>query len=747
MTLRSCLANSLTIAAATLAIFTTSEIVAATDDVPSADGTPAGHSHQGESFNEGPRQQAYLMGGTGDIDFPVTTNSEEAQAFFNQGVGQLHGYWYFEAERSFRQAAMIDPDCVMAFWGMAQANVKNEERARGFIKQAYDRRGSVADHERQHIEAYHRFLDEQDKGKDKQRRLRYIRNLEQIVHDHPDHKEARAMIGNFFHLHYGAGVKPTSAQAYEDLMQVVLAKQPLHPVHHFRIHLWDNVDRAELGLDAAAKCGPSAPSIAHMWHMPGHIYSKLHRYHDAAWYQEASARVDHGHMMRDLVLPDQIHNYAHNNEWLCRNLMHIGRVHDARALALNMVSLPRHPKYNTLEKGGCSANYGQRRLSEVLVRFELWQEWIDAYQAGHLQPTDKPDERREYAHLLGIAQVHLGDWDAANATIDLLNDMREPLWPDLESDDEEKQTAANDSIAAIESNVAEIRGLLLLAQGRHDAALDELADVKDMDRYRLAVAYMKAGQNEKALKIAESYVEQPPHDVLPAARAAYLFKACDEPDRAAKAFTHLRQLAATADLDVPLFERLQPLAQRLELPADWRLPHVPANDLGDRPDLEELGPFRWEPPYGTEWAIQNQLQETFQLDNYAGRPVVVIFYLGHGCLHCVEQLHKFAPHADQFRASGIELIGISSESREQQQKAIANYYTAGTPIPFPLVCDPSLNIFRRYRCYDDFEQAPLHGTFLFDEQGNIRWHDISFEPFADAQFLLEESRRLLRQES
>ena len=66
-----------------------------------------------------------------------------------------------------------------------------------------------------------------------------------------------------------------------------------------------------------------------MWHMPGHIYSKLKRYADAAWQQEASARVDHAHMIRARLMPDQIHNFAHNNEWLIRNLIFIGRVHDA----------------------------------------------------------------------------------------------------------------------------------------------------------------------------------------------------------------------------------------------------------------------------------------------------------------------------------------------------------------------------------------------------------------------------------
>ena len=74
-----------------------------------------GHSYHGEAFDDGPRQAAYLMPGMGNVDFRVTTKSPEAQKFFNQGLAQLHGFWYFEAERSFRQAAALDPDCAMAY--------------------------------------------------------------------------------------------------------------------------------------------------------------------------------------------------------------------------------------------------------------------------------------------------------------------------------------------------------------------------------------------------------------------------------------------------------------------------------------------------------------------------------------------------------------------------------------------------------------------------------------------------------
>jgi hypothetical protein len=91
----------------------------------------------------------------------------------------------------------------------------------------------------------------------------------------------------------------------------------------------------------AAHCGQGAPGIAHLWHMSGHTFSELRRYTDAAWQQEASARVDHAYMNAARVMPEQIHNYAHNNDWLVQDLVYVGRIHDAVDLAKNLIELPR----------------------------------------------------------------------------------------------------------------------------------------------------------------------------------------------------------------------------------------------------------------------------------------------------------------------------------------------------------------------------------------------------------------------
>lgn len=122
---------------------------------PAKDKNP-GHSFHAQAFNEGPRQAAYLMQGMGNIHWKISTENPMAQRFFDQGISQLHGFWYFEAERSFRQAASIEPDRAIFYWGMARANTENPERSAGFIEQAMKRIEKSSPLERRLIEAWSR---------------------------------------------------------------------------------------------------------------------------------------------------------------------------------------------------------------------------------------------------------------------------------------------------------------------------------------------------------------------------------------------------------------------------------------------------------------------------------------------------------------------------------------------------------------------------------------------------------------
>ena len=300
---------------------------------PASEANPAvpaaGHSVHGEAFNEGPRHAAYLMPGMGNVHFPITTKKPEVEAFMDQGVAQLHSFYYFEAERSFRQAAQIDPDCAMAFWGMAMSNIENAKRARGFLKEARKRASSLAHRESLYLDALESYVKGGDNAKT--RRQNWLKGLETIVQEFPGDIDARAWLAMVTWQNEMDGIG--SRQAVDTLLDSVLQVEPMHPgANHYRIHLWDGHKpvRAE---KSAALFAQTAPGIAHAWHMPGHTYTELHRFADAAYHQEGAARVDHAYMIRDRVMPFEIHNYAHNNQWLCTSLGNIGRVRDAIAVA------------------------------------------------------------------------------------------------------------------------------------------------------------------------------------------------------------------------------------------------------------------------------------------------------------------------------------------------------------------------------------------------------------------------------
>lgn len=761
--------------------------------------TPAGQSLHGEAYNEGPRQQAHLMSGMGNVHFPIATRNPLAQKFFDQGIGQLHGFFYFESERSFRQVAALDPFCATAYWGMAMANVNNAKRAKEFIKTAEKYQAGVSPRERQWIAALADFHRDEKKP-EKDRKKDYQRALQDIVKAYPDDLEAKAFLAVLTWQENGGDKKTVDA-----LLDPILAKNPLHPANHYRIHLWDAGERATNALVSAANCGASGPGIAHMWHMSGHTYSALKRYSDAAWQQEASARVDHAYMMDNYVLPDQIHNFAHNNEWLIRDLNNIGAARRAVDLAKNMIELPRHPKFNSLSRG--SSNYGYQRLLETLVRFELWDELLALASSTYLPPTDNNDHEARRGHALGLAALHTGDITAGKNHIAALEALAKKVTPkppekkpeekkpdakpaepaqagqapspsantstnppsakateaklatppapqDAPKSDAKKAAPATGydrgsailataSTNAIAPAIAELRILVALKEGQFAAAKEQLAKATGIPKERLARLHLAAGDKAKAVQLAQEAARPADKQVQPLASYVDLAYQAGQFKEAYEAFYRLRELAAEADLDAPVFRRLAPVAKDLKLAADWRPPLTRASDFGPRPSLASLGPFRWQPSAAPDFTLTDGEGKKVSLRNYRGKPVIVIFYLGAGCAHCIEQLVAFAPEAEAFKKAGITLLAVSTDTADGLAFTVEKAkYNGGFPIP--LLSDASLKTFKAFRAHDDFEQQPLHGTFLIDGDGRIRWQDISYQPFMETKFLLGEAQRLLK---
>lgn len=733
-------------------------------DEPAEPGAAPGHSLHGEAFDEGPRQSAVLMEGTGKVEMKITARRPEAQVFFNQGVGQLHGFWYFEAERSFRQVASIDTNCAMAYWGMAMANVNNNKRAVDFIKKARDLKTNASPREVLWIEAYHKYFTRKSNEEDRRKDL--VLALEGIVQKYPRETEAKTFLVFQLWDNEGKSISVGSRQAVDALALEVLASQPLHPIHHARIHLW-NDKNDELALNSAARCGQSAPAIAHMWHMPGHTYSALKRYDDAAWQQEAAARTDHAYMMATRILPDQIHNFAHNNQWLCTDLLYCGRVRDAIDLAKNMVELPRHPKYNTLnrkedntsyDKNNGSSMLGRNRLFDAFVDYELWPEMLMLADTYYLEPTELPEEQARRFYALALGHFALRQTNQAAALIGSLESCRKQLKQerfdaaekaeDKARADKKDQTEAmvaamkgfNSRLERVEKYQDELKIWTAVSEGKGDEAQKLLETTKELPKSQCARLWHELGETNKYLDLAKELIDGSTNQAAPLALAAWLGWEGHDRKISERAFRQLRNISSRFDLDTPIFARLQPIAEQLNLPADWRKPAPKMKDIGKRPPLDSLGPFRWEPYSAPTWTLSGPNNKQISLADFKSRPVLIVFYLGNGCAHCLEQLSLLAPAARDFKELGITIIAVSTDSLEGVSKLQAKRETG---YPFDILSDQSLKTFKSYHAYDDFEQMPLHGTFLVDGAGKVRWQDISYEPFRDMRFLVTESRRLL----
>ncbi|QOV87437.1 peroxiredoxin family protein [Humisphaera borealis] len=802
-------------AAAGLAVFTASGRAQQQPADPTTEVRP-GHSVHGDTFDEGPRRAAPLMVGTGDVHFPVTTRSEEAQKFFDQGVGQLHGFWYLEAERSFRHAASIDPTSPMTYWGMAMANYKNPKRAKVFIDEASHRMTQVKVQpiEEAWIKAVASMY-VPDIKPDQNRKKKFVETLGKMRESFKDDIELKAF-SVFFIWEYKTGDKNTA-----QLLDEVFAVNPRHPAHHYRIHLLDG-GKAKDALASAAINGPAAAGIAHMWHMPGHIYSSLQRYGDAAWQQEASARVDHAYMIRDRVMPYEIHNYAHNNEWLIRDLMFVGRVSDGIDLAKNMVELPRHPKYGASSNRGTGAEYGYQRLIDALSLHQMWDDYLDACGSGYL-PANEGDNDHQIRRLRfkGVAHAALGQVKEAQSVIAELKQMKakaapapaaapatrpaavvsstpatppaspKPATKPAGATPAPQQAVANSGDqrppamikalaaakaatqpavasatkpatapavagrpgrgapasgpgASFDRAIEHIEGQLALTAKDYPKAIKLLTSA-NIRQEHLSLVHLAAGDNAKAIDLAKKAADSAKGQTYPLANYVKVLFNTGKKDEAKAQLEKLNELAFFVDLKVEPYKSIGPIAKAFGVTKDdWRPEYKPAKDLGERPPLDQLGPFRWHPSPAPAFSAPAADGAAINLESYKGKPVVVIFYLGYGCLHCTQQLAAFAPLAKQYAEAGISLVAISTDDRESLHKAWegAKLQDAGQ-FPFPLAADPKMDIFKRYNCYDDFEKSPIHGTFLIDGKGLIRWQDISAEPFMDGAFLLKEARRLL----
>ena len=432
-------------------------------------------------------------------------------------------------------------------------------------------------------------------------------------------------------------------------------------------------------------------------------------------------------------------------------------------MAKSLLANPRHPKLNNAGKG--STRYGRKALIDYLEKAELWQEALETAQSPWLEKLSKPEDDLSRLRLIAVAQFNLGQQVELRKTIDLIEsqltkekaDQKTAKEKAVEKATEEKKNEkeiksaekkAHDqfqkNISKFENTVTELRGYLAAMNGDFKTAKEALS--KRPSNQTPMLRHLAYGDHEKAAEIAKKQIEKMNKEAIPLAQAIhtlYHAKNSEEDDAAWKAgFEELRGFSSEIEIASPVFARLAPIAKELGYPDDWRQPHQPADDLLARPNLDELGPLHWTPPAAPGFSLPDQLSKPVSLADYRGKPVILIFYLGAGCLHCTEQLTAMADRYADFEKAGLPILAISTDDVTNLKDSQDNYSKGD--IPFPIVSDFQKNVFKQYTAHDDFENQPLHGTFVLDEKGRMLWSDISADPFMEIDFLIEEATRLVK---
>jgi peroxiredoxin len=125
------------------------------------------------------------------------------------------------------------------------------------------------------------------------------------------------------------------------------------------------------------------------------------------------------------------------------------------------------------------------------------------------------------------------------------------------------------------------------------------------------------------------------------------------------------------------------------------------------------------------------------LAEYAGRNVLLVFYLGEECVHCMEQLRLVGKRKADFERLGAAVLAVSRAAPAANAGA-----GSARELGFRLLSDQRLENARRFQSYDEFEELELHSTILLDAQGRVRWARHGGPPFTDVDFLLGELERM-----
>jgi hypothetical protein len=472
-----------------------------------------------------------------------TSCKPEAQKLFDSGMLYQHSFWYRASQRVFEDALKADPECGIAYWGMALSLLWNphapppaKNLAEGAAAIAMGKSvGAKTQRERDYLDALGAMYADYDKVDHRTRMIAYAKAMEQLAQRYPDDDEAQI----YYALALNTSASPVDKTYANQLkgaaiLEPIALRQPQHPgVAHYLIHLYDYPPIAEKGLEAARRYAKVAPAAAHAQHMPSHIFTRV-----GYWKESIASNLESSRVAK---ADKEGHDQLHGMDYLVYAYLQLGQDKDAAAVIDEM---------NTVTGFTETFIAGPYALAASPARYAV--ERGDWKAAAALQVRPSPlahvQAVTHFARALGAARS--GNPEAAKADIAKLAELRDKL--------RDAKDAYWSEQVDIQRQVA--TAWLLYAEGKGDDALNAMSAAADSEdktekhpvtpgvprpaRELYGVMLLEGGNAKEALAAFEATIKKEPNRLGAYVGAA---KAAEKSGASAKAQEYYSKVVAIAE--------------------------------------------------------------------------------------------------------------------------------------------------------------------------------------------------------
>ena len=243
--------------------------------------------------------------GCGNHQWKISTTSDSAQFYFNQGINTYYSFHIIESMASFKKAAKFDPSCAMAYWGQALAYGPNindlgyaaSPDALATSTRAAELAANCTAIEKILIQSQQlRYSPDSTESREKLNQL-YADKMKEAYEKYPANAEVATLYADALMLQHPWDLWNTDGTAkpwtplIEKVLEKLLASSPNHPgANHYYIHVMEPSPFAAKAIPSAERLGKLTPGLSHTVHMPSHIYLRTGNYDKGVAVNEAAIK-------------------------------------------------------------------------------------------------------------------------------------------------------------------------------------------------------------------------------------------------------------------------------------------------------------------------------------------------------------------------------------------------------------------------------------------------------------------------